>query len=91
MAKLRGTAILEHSKLQSDIILFLKKRDFDVKLELLEDIDVEDYGEEFVMEFDAAKKGLLPVNSTTGETINLQGDLSLEIKQVSKVGGNVSL
>ena len=52
MAKLRGTALLEHSELQSEIILFLKnKQIFEGKPDFLDDRDIEEYGEEFVMGF----------------------------------------
>ena len=92
MAKLKRNASLEHSQLQSEIILFLKnKRLFEGKPELLDDRDTEDYDEEFVIEFNEAKKWLPPVNTTTGETVNLEGGLSLEGVPESKEGGNVSL
>ena len=78
MSKLRGTDILEHSEFQRDIVLFLKnKRHFEGEPKLLEDKKIKDQDEEFFMEFNAEKKGPLPVNSTTGATLNLQGDLSL--------------
>ena len=82
---------MEHSELQSEIILFLKnKRYFEGKPEIIEDRDIEEHGEEFFVEFNAVKKGRLPVNLTTGAIVNLQRDLSLDRKEVSNVGGNVS-
>ena len=67
------------------------KRHFEGKPELIEDRGIEDYGEEFVLEFNAVKKGRFPVDSITGSTVILQGDLSLDNKQAGNVGGNVPL
>ena len=53
--------------------MFLKnKLHFEGKPGLLEDRNIEEHGEEFVMEFNAAKKGMSPITMVTGATVNLQ-------------------